>query len=98
MHPHQNAKRPEIGDEIQRQNRNPANEMANAQKLFRCKIAIRELVAEKHCDNRCDRKSDQNPSLLISRKSKPISAKIAEDKRQPSSPYEKLKCHHQPQF
>ena len=74
----------------------PADQMAERQKLLRRKIAVGELVAEKHPHDRREREGIQNERLL--KRAETQCGQVAKNQGQPGSPYKKLQHHHEKQF
>src|ERR1700761_6827994 len=93
MHRHQNEKRPELSRESQTEHRQSANQLAEPEKLFGRKIAVSELIAEKHPDDRRNWESVENPNLLMGRK--PQTGQISEDQWKPRAPNDIFENHHQ---
>jgi hypothetical protein len=66
--------------------------VAECEETFGGKIAVRELVAEKHADDGGDWEGVQDPGLLA--RSEPEAGEVPEDQREPGAPDEKLEHHH----
>ena len=93
MDQHQEEKRPERLGPRQCQDGKPADKMAECKKALRGEISVRELIAEKHADNRCDWERIQDQRLFSRRESK--ARQITKDQWQPGSPDEEFKHHHE---
>ncbi len=70
--------------------------MAERQEPLRREVAVGELIAEEHADDRRDRKGVENPGLLARREAQ--TRQVAEDQRQPRAPDEELQDHHREQL
>src|SRR5262245_54742335 len=67
--------------------------MRERQEFFGREIPIRELIAEKHSDNRSSREGIQNNRRLP--KPEAQARQTAENERQPRAPDEEFEHHHQ---
>jgi hypothetical protein len=70
--------------------------MAGREEPLTGKVAVRELVAEEHADDRRDRERAQDPCLFG--RAEAEARQVAEDEGIPRSPNEELQHHHYEEF
>jgi hypothetical protein len=70
--------------------------MTDRQELFCREVAIGELVAEEHADDRGNRKGVEDPALLG--RAEAEAGQVAEDQGKPGAPDKELQHHHQDQL